>query len=209
MKKHLNENEKKVTMGIPYTHGKDIKLMLSQEIIEKWVSEARKRLIQLADNNILMTIDTNGSQIRSAFYTIEDSQAVIEDYKKINDSTTKSSYLNLYGLLQGLFVQQDAFKTLFKLCIDKKFDLQSIPELKEIREIRNNTIGHPTDNNKEYYLVVQTSLNKYGYTLMGHLKDGSKKSQNVSIYTLLQMQENEIMKLMALFISSLPSTDIK
>jgi hypothetical protein len=204
MKKNLNENEKQFTLGSPYTHGKDIKLLLSQEIIEKWVSTASIKLIQLADNKILSIIDTNGPQIRSAFYAIEDSQYVIEDYKKNEYMTTKKSYLNLYGLLQGLFVQQDAFKTLFKLCINEKFDLLSISALQEIREIRNNTVGHPTNNKNEYYLIIQTSLNKYGYTLLGHLKDGTTKSQNVSIYELLQKQENEIFKLMHQFISLLP-----
>ena len=57
--------------------------------------------------------------------TIEDSQPVIEDYKKIDQKQSGSSYLTLYGL-KGLFVQQDAFKILFKLCIDNKFDLLSI-----------------------------------------------------------------------------------
>ena len=205
MKTHLNKNEQEISIGY-YTHGKDIELMLSQTIIEKWVYDARKKLIQLADNKILSVIDTNGSQIRSAFYAIEDSQAVIEDYKKIESTIKRGSYLNLYGLLQGLFVQQDAFKTLFKLCIDEKFDLFSIPELKEIREVRNNSIGHPTNNKNEYYIINQSTLNKYGYTLIGYLKDGSTKFQNISIYELLQKQENEIMKLMHQFISSLPTT---
>ena len=204
MKKHLNENEKQFTMGTHYTHGKDIKLVLTQEMIEQWVYKARKKLIQLADNKTLLVIDTNGAQIKSVFNTIEDSQAVIEDYKKIDETKTGSSYLTLYGLLQGLFVQQDAFKILFKLCIDNKFDLLSIPEFKEIREVRNNTVGHPTDNKNEYYLIIQTSLNKYGYTILGHLKDGTTKSQNVSIYELLQKQENGIIKLMHKFINSLP-----
>lgn len=53
--------------------------------------------------------------------------------------------LYIYGLLQALFLQQDAANGISTALLGKKIDFkQEYPSLFEIREIRNDTVGHPT-----------------------------------------------------------------
>lgn len=56
-----------------------------------------------------------------------------------------SRYILIYGILQGLVVQQDAVSNLCE-ALGICYDID--PELKNIREIRNDSIGHPTKRGK-------------------------------------------------------------
>src|SRR5262245_41556966 len=80
----------------------------------------------------------------SAMDAIGDTQMAIRSY--LDDPAHKNgsdgrAYLLVYGILQVLYVQQDAVGTLSKV-LNIPFTLPA--ELEEIRDIRNDSIGHPT-----------------------------------------------------------------
>ncbi|TAK96033.1 hypothetical protein EPO05_02660, partial [Patescibacteria group bacterium] len=93
------------------------------------------------------------NQFCAALDTIEDTCLAIDNFQKgTNDLFIKNPYLAIYGLLQALFIQQDAVNYL-KVSLfggkgidwrDKKYI-----ELFKIRQIRNETIGHPVRTNKK------------------------------------------------------------
>ncbi len=78
--------------------------------------------------------------------TIDDTCLAISSFQKeLSNLLIKNPHIAVYGLLQTLFVQQDAVNFL-KISLfghDKKIDWKKNHELYKIRQIRNETIGHP------------------------------------------------------------------
>lgn len=111
------------------------------------------------------------NQYCASLYAIEDAQCAIEAYTSYEFPTDiKGKYLYIYGLLQALFLQQDAANDISTALLGKKIDFkQEYPSLFEIREIRNDTVGHPTRrgqancNNQAYVQIVQMSMSRQGF----------------------------------------------
>ena len=76
-------------------------------------------------------------------------------------------YLLVYGALQALFIQQDAVRNLTEAL---NISYTPDPLLEHIREIRNDSIGHPTKrgggSGKAFNFIVRMSLSQHGFTLM-------------------------------------------
>lgn len=76
----------------------------------------------------------------------EDTQVAIDEYTEL----INFSRISVYGLLQSLVVQQDAFLGLEEVLRLKKPDLKSsYPGLYKIRQVRVETVGHPTNTRNE------------------------------------------------------------
>jgi hypothetical protein len=77
---------------------------------------------------------------------IQDTAEVLMHHRKIGFSHDYLlSYLELYGILQAIFVQQDAIRTMresFRLP-EINFDLGNLPNGHALRELRNKLVGHP------------------------------------------------------------------
>lgn len=108
------------------------------------------------------------NQICSSLDVIGDSLEAIQSYELENypdDAGLK--YLYTYGLLQALFLMQDALRHL-----SEAFSLpfQLTDTLREIRNFRNASIGHPTKQDqkgKRYYnYISRISMSKGGFDLM-------------------------------------------
>jgi hypothetical protein len=105
---------------------------------------------------------------------IEDSQIAIEEFEKIETNGIEGrSTLLIYGLLQSLFLQQDGLYYLYKSVVDNNikqkdfFDLFSFEQ--EIRDVRNDIAGHPTNRKKsEYYFIAKGATTKYRFTYVGY-----------------------------------------
>jgi hypothetical protein len=102
-------------------------------------------------------------------------------------------YLAVYGLLQALFLQQDAVINLCEsLGIPETID--NYPRLKEIREIRNMSIGHPTKRKRKkgqlnsYHFISRSTLSINGFTLLSDYAGGTSESKSISIPDLIADQ---------------------
>ena len=84
--------------------------------------------------------------ICAAMDILDDTCLAIEDYEShgIGNSDAEK-YLRLYGLLQGVFLQQDSIRHLYKTFVGTS--LASTPDSAwtEIRDLRNLTVGHPIE----------------------------------------------------------------
>lgn len=80
-------------------------------------------------------------------------------------------YLRVYGAMQGLFIQQDALLDLIKGIHPAK-DIRLNDVLKDIREARNASVGHPAQLKRKGALsahgIVQNSMCKDGFDLMSY-----------------------------------------
>ncbi|MDO7173600.1 hypothetical protein [Mariniflexile sp. AS56] len=125
---------------------------------------------------------------------IEDSQIAIEEFENIDTNGIGGrSTLLIYGILQSLFVQQDGLYHLYKCIVDFKvkqkdfFDLFSFDH--EIREVRNDIAGHPTNRKKsEYYFIEKGVMSKYKFTYVGYTPQFRKV--NVDLKTFISNQYN-------------------
>lgn len=123
---------------------------------------------------------------------IEDSQIAIEDYESAKSIGKQGrSTLLIYGLLQSLFLQQDGLYHLYKCVVDEKiiqtvfFDRFSFD--KDIREVRNDIAGHPTNRkSREFYFIAKGPSTKYRFTYAGYTP--TFRTVEVDIKTFIDKQ---------------------
>jgi len=142
----------------------------------------------------------------AALDAIEDSQLAIEAYCEYDyPSDIKGGYLFTYGLLQAFFVQQDAaksinhvLKNIGKMEPDKEINYKESTEYQEvyaIRELRNNTVGHPMDRLVQ---ISQATMGKSGfeYYLYDEKKDYVCELKVAHLDDAIQKQQEGMVKIL-------------
>ena len=101
--------------------------------------------------------------VTASIDVLEDSSWAIEYYVE-NDypSDMKGKYLYTYGLLQALFVQQDAAENIYKVFFDEKIKWkEEYPKAYVVREMRNDVTGHPLNRDNHFFIyLVQMYMKK-------------------------------------------------
>lgn len=160
--------------------------------IRDLVNEPRQRAIVMSNTR-------NWNMLCSAMDAIEDTDLAIEAYLRIvqNHETDNDSYplgkgyayLLCSGAMQTLYAQEDAVITLCK-CLDVVNDKDGYPELKEVRRIRNATIGHPVswEWGKKSTHIVQHSLSATGFEMFVFSDKHDFEKSHVSVPNLISDQ---------------------
>ncbi len=146
----------------------------------------------------------------SAMDVIGDTELAIKSYEdtkeKIDDGKT---YLFIYGLLQSMYVQQDAVTNIRKTLNVPPFNKDEEEKLKYIREIRNDIIGHPTKRErgdvKRSNFITRRGLSLKSVTLIkSHFdKESGDKIVEIKPFDLIQWQREVITNFLNFVISSL------
>ncbi|SIR08252.1 hypothetical protein SAMN05920897_1363 [Alkalispirochaeta americana] len=152
---------------------------------------------QRYQTKLLSDVDT-WNQICSSLWVIGDTLLSLKDYDKSEFPDSDGlKYIFTYGLLQSLFIQQDAITHLAE-AFDIDLGIQS-EKLKQIREIRNAAIGHPTKmqrkNKKFFNYISRISMSKYFFTIQVASKDTPDDFQNVDTKKIIISQLSEIKEL--------------
>ena len=112
-------------------------------------------------------------------------------------------YVILYGILQTLFLQQDATEHLFHAL---ELDYQRAPELIEIREIRNYAVGHPSRRERKHpdrgrsdrlsfhSHIARISISQFNFKLAIYDSDGNSKYDDVNLLHQIKIQLQIIAK---------------
>ncbi|MGI0015141.1 MAG: hypothetical protein ACREBU_17140, partial [Nitrososphaera sp.] len=141
------------------------------EQIREFINNPRKHY-ELRQNKALF------SQLASSLDVIEDAEQAIAAFTAGEFGESKTAlYLAVYGLLQALYVQQDA---VIHLCesLGIKERINNYPKLKEVREIRNDSIGHPTRRDQKkgqptsYHHISQITMTREGFQMLSFFSDG-------------------------------------
>jgi len=83
--------------------------------------------------------------LTSAMDHISDTEEAIESYLANTDESVGTRYLVLYGVLQAMYMQQDALEGLVRLLTaEGKYKIEQEPEAARIRQVRHDAVGHPT-----------------------------------------------------------------
>lgn len=129
------------------------------------------------------------SKLWTAVDNIEDTQLAIDEYSGL----VNFSRLAAYGLLQAMVVQQDAISHLEEaLQIDKPNWPRDYPQLSKIREIRRETVGHPTETKKKggnsYTSVAHT--NKLDVLEYGVWLSNNFEYRRINLQEIIKIQHD-------------------
>lgn len=108
-------------------------------------------------------------------------------------------YLRIYGVLQALFVQQDALGHLVAIVLPS-FGIALSDVLKDIREIRHASIGHPTELRRKGELSVhsmnRSTLDHDGFLLLSFDEKNGTLFENVKVSELIEAQRTEAIRIL-------------
>jgi hypothetical protein len=168
-------------------------------MIENIFKEIRKICNHPWKKELLFQDKIIWNRLWASLDVIEDSQIAIDDYSNLSEfSSNENGYLYVYGILHALYLQQDALCNLNKALFGQDIDFKSeYPELYNIREIRNNSIGHPTDrgNGKSFHGISRMTIQKKGFQMSSSFPKTDKNDdfEDVNILSCIATQ-NELLK---------------
>lgn len=140
----------------------------------------------------LLSDKQNWNKLCSSLDTIEDTQHAIDKYQDLDGFERHEGYLLLYGLVQAIYLQQDSINSLSKSLIKKEVKFsEEYPRLYRIREIRNDSIGHPTNRrNDKYHVVInQGTIRKSGFQYIIYDADSKPKFEYVNLDEIINTQK--------------------
>jgi hypothetical protein len=132
--------------------------------------------------------------LTAAMDVVSDTESAIVSYERGEFRDKGTLYLVIYGLLQAMYLQQDALRNMVHALEGSEvYKLDTEPEAMWIRQIRNDSVGHPTKqgttkprkdgalNEQTSHSIVQHSMRKEHYTLLrsSNLADTSFVDINV------------------------------
>lgn len=144
---------------------------------------------------------TKWNKLCASMDVIGDTQLAINYYFTLpNFSAENGGYLFLYGLLQALFLQQDAINHLSEALLDTTINWRKeYPDIHLIRELRNDSIGHPTKrgNNDSFHFIARYSVSKTRFNLMSHYsKNSNTKFNDINLLDLRTKQEDSVLQIL-------------
>lgn len=174
--------------------------------IRAFINSTRLQSVLLKDN-------TTWGKLCSSLDVIGDTEVAIEAYLNMEESESDGEkYLFLYGVLQALFIQQDAVKN---LAIALSIECPHSPELKEIRDIRNISIGHPTEMKRRkvslFGFIARYSICKNGFILskLSSEENGLPKFEEINVIELINSQRTEHSKFLNTFLEKLKAEEME
>lgn len=168
-------------------------------MIENIFKEIRKICNHPWKKELLFQDKIIWNRLWASLDVIEDSQIAIDDYSNLPEfSSNENGYLYVYGILQALYLQQEALRDLNKALFGQDIDFkEKYPELHNIREIRNNSIGHPTGRGegKSFHGISRMTIRKKGFQMMSSFPKSGKKDdfEDINILSCIATQ-NELLK---------------
>ena len=127
----------------------------------------------------------------SCLDVIGDTELAIQSYlKQENPKDDGAKYLIVYGILQTLFLQQDAIKNLSEAL---NLEFKPDPTLTLVRNLRNDSVGHPTrrgfGNNLSFNFINRSSLVISGFELITFYPNENRpKFTYINIIELISKQ---------------------
>jgi hypothetical protein len=136
----------------------------------------------------------------SALDAIGDTALALEDFVTCDASfSTGVNYILAYGVLQAVFLQQDALK---HLALSLSFPIELPEALREIRELRNEAVGHPTEKKIDkdggsisFHHIARVTLTKEGFQLLTTYSNMDViDSKDVDLHGIIRTQTTYVLQ---------------
>ncbi len=125
------------------------------------------------------------NEICAAMDVLDDTCMALENYEHCGlGGDEGEKYLRMYGFLQGIFLQQDAIRPLYKAFTGNQLNPSSDSGWVAIRDLRNLTVGHPIEKRNAHGVwrcfISRVTMNSNGF----QLKIWNKEKNVVEIETV-------------------------
>lgn len=126
---------------------------------------------------------------KSSLETLKNVNMIIDSYLSNETKDQAEMLLNIFGMLQALFVGVDALYGLSYGVTNKKWsvNVNNNPELREIKYVRNDVVGHPTkrlyNDNKIGYCDLDLNKTTY-FELVYKIAIPSDNSEDITSHTV-------------------------
>lgn len=161
---------------------------------------AVRDIINLPRQQYLLLQNRKGwNQVCSALDLLGDTTLAIEAYKISNfPDEIGGKYLNIYGILQALFLQQDAISHISEVL---DIHLEFPNDLKTIRDTRNVSIGHPSKKGsgkkQTSHFISRATMHKGGFELMSSRPhDDHTYFRTIDLIKVIEKQQQITIKLL-------------
>ncbi len=156
------------------------------------IKRIRKHIQRLEQMSRLIPNRKKWIGITASIDVLEDSSWAVEYYVKNNyPSDMEGKYLYTYGLLQALFVQQDAAENIYKVFLDENIKWRDeYPKAYGVREMRNDVTGHPLNRDNHFFIyLVQMDMKKESLT---YTKDNVdlKKTESIKVNVMESIEDS-------------------
>lgn len=160
------------------------RISMEKELFEL-VRKIRLHINEIQKQALLMEKIEKWFRITSALDVVEDTAYAIGFYQnQPYPSELGGKYLYTYGVLQALFMQQDAVESINAVLRNtKSIDWKTAyPDAYKVREFRNDVVGHPTNRplkeDKWFMHLAQISLQKNDFW---YIKSSAKNESSTHI----------------------------
>lgn len=168
--------------------------------IRSFVNDSRKKTQLIKDT-------AKFNQLMACLDLVEDCEYAIQSYTQNEFKDFGDTYLRIYGLFQTFVMQQDAVRYLHLSLNNNELDsFYENPDLREIRRIRNLTVGHAVNNYENKFSQIirsNMSLDKFD-VIYRNLTDTSETKTIVTKEIILK-QSNIISNFLSLILNKLES----
>lgn len=144
--------------------------------------------------------------------TLGDTQCAINAYRETAKEADKPElYLRNYGVLQAMFVQQDALQSLADVLGMRLGIKTGNPGIKEIRDIRNDIVGHPTNRGRDqtHHRIVQHTLDPSGFDSIKFSPENDLERKRINMIELIENNERHLTSYMQEILDKLDQQKIE
>lgn len=134
----------------------------------------------------------------SALDCVGDAECGLTAYLEMSEpDNVYECYPLIYGALQMLYVEQDAVKAISEIT---GLDYDHKKQVKEIREIRNASIGHPTQTlDGQSHYIARASMTTTSFDLLSVSNDERPfNMRRVNMVDLIEKQRDALRKVLSL-----------
>jgi hypothetical protein len=159
----------------------------------------------------LSSVPFDWHQLWTALNTIDDVELAIHSYLEGEfPAGPGEQYLRLYGVFQALFVQQDAMRHFIEIIRPgTPFVLADV--LRDVREARNASVGHPTEVQRKGEVsahgISRSTIGRDGFLLMSFSDKGGSSFTNVPVLELIAKQRKEVVRVLLEVVKQLKADD--
>lgn len=169
-------------------------------------SEIRKFLTVLPRQERLLEDEANWYKIAACLDAIGDTELALDSFLFSCDGQDSGQrHLSIYGALQALVLQQDAVRHLAE---GLSIEYEPQADLREIREIRNDSVGHPTRrggaSGSSFTALCRFRLSAEGFEMMTTTKDPARhRTRRVNLPEQIARQRNLLILVLKRFLEQL------
>ncbi len=159
----------------------------------------------------LFSVRFDWHQLWTALDIVEDIDLAMDAYTEGEfPSDPGEQYLRVYGIFQALFVQQDALEHFVEV-IRPGMTLNLVDVLKDVRETRNATVGHPTKLQRKgetsAHGISRITMTKEGFDLLSFSEKNGMSFRYVPVLELIAKQRGEALRILSDVVAALKKDD--